>query len=73
MAFILPVLYLFILVIFLGKLMQKTLKADGLIMASACVFLLISYHYHATVSNNMPSYLRNGVIIAMVTVFMLKG
>jgi len=71
-AFVMPVVYLFILIIFLGKLMQKALKADGLIMACACVFLLISYHYHATVSNNMPSYLRNGVIIAMVTVFMLK-
>jgi len=71
-AFILPVIYLFILVVFVGKLIEKTIKTDGLIMASACVFLLISYHYHAMVSNNMPSYLRNGVIIAMVVVFMLK-
>jgi len=72
-AFILPVVYLFILVIFIGRMMQKALKTDGLIMACACVFLLISYHYHAMISNNMPSYLRNGVIIAMVTVFILKG
>lgn len=71
-AFILPVVYLFILVILLGKLMQKILKTDGLLMACASVFLLISYHYHAMLSNNMPSYLRNGVIIAMLTVFMLK-
>ena len=71
-AFLLPVLYLLALVIFLGQLMQKTLKSDGLVMACAFVFLLISYHYHATLANNMPSYLRNGVIIAMVTVFGLK-
>jgi len=71
-AFLLPVVYLFALVIFLGQLKQKALKTDGLVMASACVFLLISYHYHATLANNMPSYLRNGVIIAMVMVFALK-
>ena len=72
MAFLLPVLYLLALVIFLGQLMQKTLKAEGLVMAGASVFLLISYHYHATLANNAPAYLRNGVIIAMVAVFGLK-
>jgi hypothetical protein len=72
-AFILPVVYLFILVILLGKLMQKALRTEGLIMAGAAVFLLISYHYHAMLANNMPSYLRNGVVIAMVTVYLLKG
>jgi hypothetical protein len=71
-AFILPVVYLFVLVILIGQLMKKTLKTDGLVMASAAVFLLISYHYHAMISNNMPSYLRQGVVIAMVTVFILK-
>lgn len=71
-SFVLPVVYLFILVIFIGRMMQKSMKTDGFIMASACVFLLISYHYHVTVSNNMPSYLRNGVVIAMVTVYFLK-
>lgn len=71
-AFLCPAAYLFILVILIGKMMQKTIKVDGLIMACACVFLLISFHYHAMVSNNMPSYLRNGVIIAMGMVFMLK-
>ena len=72
MAFLLPVAYLFVLVVFLGQLMQKTLKTDGLIMACASIFLLISYHYQATLSLNMPSYLRNGVIIAMLVVFVLK-
>ena len=71
-AFLLPVVYMFALLVFLGQLMRKTLKADGLIMACACVFLLICYHYTVTVSSNMPSYLRNGVVIAMVTVFVLK-
>ena len=42
-------------------------------MACAFVFMLISYHYPVAVANNMPSYLRNGVILAMVTVMALKG
>ncbi len=72
-AFLLPVLYLFVLVVLLGKLMQKALKIDGLLMLGASVFLLMSYHYHAAIANNMPSYLRNGVVIAMLTVYVLKG
>ena len=71
-AFIMPVVYLFILAVLLGQLMKKTLKIDGLIIACASVFMLISYQYTSMVSTNMPSYLRNGVIIAMVTVFILK-
>ena len=71
-AFILPVLYLFVLLLFLGKGMQRSLKADGLVMATACVFLLISFQYHATLANNMPSYLRNGVVIAMLSVYGLQ-
>jgi len=72
MAFVWPVVYLTIFVLFLGRLMQRTLKNDGLVMAAACVFLLISFHYHAMLANNMPSYLRNGVVIAMVLVFLVK-
>jgi hypothetical protein len=71
-AFILPVVYLFILIIFIGKLMQKTLKTDGLIMACACIYLLICYHYNVMIATGMPAYLRNGVIIAMLIVFVLK-
>jgi len=71
-AFLLPVVYLFVLLVFIGKFMKKALETDGLIMAGACVFLLISYHYHATLANNMPSYLRNGVVIAMLTVYVLQ-
>jgi hypothetical protein len=71
-AFLLPVGYLFLLVVLLGRLMQKTLKLDGFIMASACIFLLVSYHYHAGVSNNMPSYLRNGVVVAVVIVYVAR-
>ena len=71
-AFVLPVVYLGVLVVFIGKMMEKSLKPQGLIMACACVFLLMSYHYHAMIANNMPAYLRNGVIIAMLTVYFLK-
>jgi hypothetical protein len=72
LAFLFPVVYLFVLIIFIGRLMQKSIKADGLVIIGAAIFLLISYHYHATISNNMPTYLRNGVIIAMITVYMIK-
>jgi len=71
-AFLLPVVYVLVLVVLIGQFMQKTLKTDGLVMACAAVFLLISYHYHATLANNAPAYLRNGVVIAMVAVFVLK-
>lgn len=72
LAFLFPVAYLVLLVVFIGQLMQKRLKIDGLIMMCASVFMLLSYHYHATMSNNMPCYLRQGVIIAMVGIFVLK-
>jgi len=71
-AFVLPVIYLFILIILLGKLMQKSFKTEGLIMACACVYLLICYHYNAMIATGMPSYLRNGVMMAMLMVFGLK-
>jgi len=72
-AFLLPVVYLFILMVFIGKLMQKTLKEDGLIMACACIYLLMCYHYNAMIATGMPSFLRNGVVIAMIFVYILKG
>ncbi len=71
-AFILPVVYLFMLVILIGKLMQKKLRADGLVMACACIFLLICYHYNAMIATGMPSYLRNGVIMAMLIIYVIK-
>ena len=71
-AFILPVVYLFMLVVLLGKLMQKKLRPDGLVMACACIFLLICYHYNVMIATGMPSYLRNGVIIAMLIIYVIK-
>lgn len=71
-AFLLPAVYLFVLVIFLGRLMQKKLSKEAAIAAMGAVFLLISYHYHAMLANNMPSYLRNGVVIALVTALIVK-
>ncbi len=71
-AFLMPVLYMLALVYFVGQMLSRSLKTDGLIMACACFFLLISYHYHATLANNMPSYLRNGVPIAMLCIYAAK-
>jgi len=71
-AFFLPVVYLFILVICIGKLMQRKLKSEGIVIAAACFYLLMCYHYTATIATGMPSYLRNGVIMSLIIVIFIK-
>lgn len=71
-AFVLPVLYLLIFLWGVGRLIQKEFDRSVLIVAIAGLFMLIGFHYHAMVSNNMPAYLRCGPTLALVAIFAVQ-
>lgn len=72
-AFLLPVFYVFLLMVLLGRLIKKSLNQEGFVAAVGSIFLLMSYHYQIVLGTNVTSYLRNGVIIAMISIFIIKS
>ncbi len=70
--FVLPIFYMASLLLVAYRIVQKKSQPMDMIIAALSVYLLLAFHYQATVSNNTTAYLRNAIVMMTISGYWLN-